>query len=575
MGSADDTDPKSEMFRLDGPELGRFARGLGAAIVPEMPEDAARIMVIRELHAWMTRHTSAKSESAAAEAFAGLSAIAAVISLPFALMLPDPVRSLATAAFFMFAIVWLIAQTRFFVRRVQFRSRSQRALAAAIQAALNARPRASTVPGSTPQVAQLPGSTIKPVAAAGSTQRQSSGFDVDESIARVRALKRQAEFNQLAELHGPGPAAWMLAQRDLRQAQLDQEVRMGRTARLAEADNRPPHEQARQEPHEQARQEEQAETQRRQAAAALRREQLRVAAVEEAGRQQHAAAVERAGREQQVAEEARRRKEAEEKRVMRRRRALVTEALMAAEKAVEMAMPAAIERMGLEVNDPTATDEAPPTQVRDTWRRVERRELSDLEVLWRGFLPEDLSDAELARADSEWRLLTRGFVEMSAVARGEAEERDRSVRWLNRPAPAPDPQPYGVSHEGAEHLVAAWMRHLGVRDARVTAFTRDGGIDVESNRFVAQVKNYVGSVSVKEVRELHGVAMAEGKYALLFTSGSVTEEGRAFAQRVGVALISYDAKGGTLKGLNGLGARATERSIPVAFAAQADSDGGS
>lgn len=42
------------------------------------------------------------------------------------------------------------------------------------------------------------------------------------------------------------------------------------------------------------------------------------------------------------------------------------------------------------------------------------------------------------------------------------------------PIPAPPPQPYGVSHAGAEHLVAAWMRHMGAVDATPTQVSRDG-----------------------------------------------------------------------------------------------------
>lgn len=147
-----------------------------------------------------------------------------------------------------------------------------------------------------------------------------------------------------------------------------------------------------------------------------------------------------------------------------------------------------------------------------------------------------------------------------------AEVEAQRLRQLNRPAPAPPPQPYGVSHGGAESLVADWMRHLGVRDAEVTRLTGDGGIDVVSQRFIAQVKNYVGSVSVSEVRELYGVAVAEAKQALLFTSGSLTGDAAEFMVRVGIPAIRYDAVAGTVEGLNDLGAAAVEHSIPEAFA---------
>lgn len=144
----------------------------------------------------------------------------------------------------------------------------------------------------------------------------------------------------------------------------------------------------------------------------------------------------------------------------------------------------------------------------------------------------------------------------------EAQEAERRQRHLNRPAPAPAPQPYGVSHEGAERLCEAWMRHLGVLDAAVTRITSDGGIDVESAEYVAQVKNYAGSVAVADIRALLGVAVAEGKKALFFTSGEITAEGLAFADRTEIALFRYNAVEGSLAGLNRLGTSCVAHSIP-------------
>lgn len=134
------------------------------------------------------------------------------------------------------------------------------------------------------------------------------------------------------------------------------------------------------------------------------------------------------------------------------------------------------------------------------------------------------------------------------IAQEELEQQHR-----NRPAPPPDPQPYGVSHEGAEHLAAAWLRHLGALDAEVTRLSGDGGIDVESERYVAQVKNYAGTVPVEELRALHGVASIEGKRAILLTSGSLTIAAAEFADRAGIIVLHYDAISATLTGLNDLG----------------------
>lgn len=109
------------------------------------------------------------------------------------------------------------------------------------------------------------------------------------------------------------------------------------------------------------------------------------------------------------------------------------------------------------------------------------------------------------------------------------------------------------------------MRHLGVLDARVTRLSRDGGVDVESDAFVCQVKNYQGSVSVMEVRALFGVAASVHKHALIFTSGSLTTDAAEFAERVGIAVLHYKAVDGSLHGLNNLAVRAVKTSIPEAY----------
>lgn len=136
---------------------------------------------------------------------------------------------------------------------------------------------------------------------------------------------------------------------------------------------------------------------------------------------------------------------------------------------------------------------------------------------------------------------------------------------VTRRGPRPKPRSGGVTHEEAEALARDWMRHLGVLDAENTRYVADGGIDVSSRHYVAQVKNYAGSVTVESVRALAGVAAAEGKLALYFTSGRISRDGVAFADRVNMALFHYDAVAGTIRGLNPLGALAVRDSIPEAF----------
>lgn len=118
---------------------------------------------------------------------------------------------------------------------------------------------------------------------------------------------------------------------------------------------------------------------------------------------------------------------------------------------------------------------------------------------------------------------------------------------LVRPVRAMDPLqlPPPRTPREAEHFVCGWMRRSGARDAAVTQASRDGGVDVRSRDFVAEVKHYGAGrfVPVSVVRALHGVAVVERRQPLLFTSGRFTKDGHAFAERAGVALFWYGAAG--------------------------------
>lgn len=93
----------------------------------------------------------------------------------------------------------------------------------------------------------------------------------------------------------------------------------------------------------------------------------------------------------------------------------------------------------------------------------------------------------------------------------------------------------------AEELCAEWLRGHGDYTASTTKDGADGGVDIRSNKYVAQVKNYKGSVGVQPVREIFGIAAAEGKSALFFTSGTYTKAAKDFADSVEMPLIVYDA----------------------------------
>lgn len=150
----------------------------------------------------------------------------------------------------------------------------------------------------------------------------------------------------------------------------------------------------------------------------------------------------------------------------------------------------------------------------------------------------------------------RKFAE--GLAPGSAE---RYAAGIGHPEPAA--MPFGVSHDGAERLVAEWMKHLGALDASVTTFSGDGGVDVVSEVFVAQVKNIKGTVPISAIRELHGVGSARGRRALFFTSGRYTPSAVEFARETGMALFTYSAETGTLTASNPAAEHYRQHGLPT------------
>ena len=124
----------------------------------------------------------------------------------------------------------------------------------------------------------------------------------------------------------------------------------------------------------------------------------------------------------------------------------------------------------------------------------------------------------------------------------------------------PEKQPFGVSHEGAEYLVADWLRYLGQSGVEVTQFVGDGGVDVHTEELIVQVKNYgEGGVSSSELRDLFGTATAAGRGAALFTSSRLTRDAKGFAESNEIACIAYNAKLSQLFPLTKAGQRLLEQ----------------
>lgn len=127
-------------------------------------------------------------------------------------------------------------------------------------------------------------------------------------------------------------------------------------------------------------------------------------------------------------------------------------------------------------------------------------------------------------------------------------------RPAHRPStPPPAGQPFGVSQQGAEYLAAAWMRHLGDPDAAPTDYAEQRSAEAAGTRHLARVVNDADTVGVDDVRTLVEAANARGLDALVFASGTYTDEALSLAEQAAVALFTYDPVLGTLEGANDLG----------------------
>lgn len=139
--------------------------------------------------------------------------------------------------------------------------------------------------------------------------------------------------------------------------------------------------------------------------------------------------------------------------------------------------------------------------------------------------------------------LVSEFAKESLAHVEDTRQEWRVLWWVSQPAfpPAPGPQAQRLGHEAYEEYCARWLHSIGWEDASVTRYSQDGGVDVVTSAHVVQCKHYDGGyIGVPVVREIFGVATAEGKQAAVITSGRFTTQAKDFAGKAGVALIHLD-----------------------------------
>jgi len=120
------------------------------------------------------------------------------------------------------------------------------------------------------------------------------------------------------------------------------------------------------------------------------------------------------------------------------------------------------------------------------------------------------------------------------------EDWSTSVNNLWKPlGPRPIEPKREMTPAEAEEYVGQLLRYFGVVGAKTTRYSRDGGIDVEANEMVTQVKHQQNPVGVAVVREIFGVATHKGKLGAVFAKSGFTKEAIDFAQNTQITLITY------------------------------------
>jgi hypothetical protein len=225
----------------------------------------------------------------------------------------------------------------------------------------------------------------------------------------------------------------------------------------------------------------------------------------------------------------------------------------AAEHAAELASSEAESASGI---SPTKEDYSESFESK--WWRDHHRALWDARVTTNPiFTPSPAQLEEVLKA--ERREAREAALRLERLeAKRVNDKRSKNSNLSNRKRP--NKQHFGVSARGAEELVADWIRYLGETEVRVTQYSKDGGIDVQTSTFCCQVKHYQAQkVGVEEVRALLGVAVQKGLRPLLFTSSELTSEALGFCRKTDIAVVRYNAEGATLKSLSPEGAKVMSR----------------
>lgn len=174
-------------------------------------------------------------------------------------------------------------------------------------------------------------------------------------------------------------------------------------------------------------------------------------------------------------------------------------------------------------------------------------------------MPPDHDDPRQAELERDWKgaALTAAQQRLAELS---------TARARHAYGPRPTGRRRRLTYSEAEKVAGEWMAFLGARKVVVSQATRDGGIDVHADGFVAQVKWQANPVSPGPLHQIFGVGQASASRpakALFFASASAgySKEARKFADQVGMALFTLSEDGGTLSAVNETGERARQAGL--------------
>ncbi|MFM7270830.1 MAG: pentapeptide repeat-containing protein [Actinomycetes bacterium] len=155
-----------------------------------------------------------------------------------------------------------------------------------------------------------------------------------------------------------------------------------------------------------------------------------------------------------------------------------------------------------------------------------------------------LRKATLVGAEMNGALLTRAELTHARLDGAQVAEADlfaaRSMGRRQKPAARPI-----HTWADAEQAACDWMRWLGFTDAKLTPRGADGGADIVARKAVGQVKDWSGTVPIREVQRMAGVGAERGKdcAVLLFARTGYSSPAVQSAEKLRVALFTFSAAG--------------------------------